>query len=424
MPGAGTKLDITRSSPPPARVLDLSRLVSRAGRVLTGIDRVELAYLNWLILEDTPCFGLVRTSLGYVLLDREGMIGLRDRIEGRVHWGKLDAWSLLSRRKHHARRRAEADLRRLHLERCRPRVLTRMLRKHVPNGSVYLNVGHSNFTDSVIAAFKQGVNAQISVLLHDTIPLDWPKFQRPKTIDKFRDFLKRVSRSADLVICNSAVTEQDAIRFMEIWGRVPVTIVAHLGTIPTIADLRELPVGLGIHEPYFLSIGTIEPRKNHAFLLDLWEEMMREYPEEKVPQLVICGSRGWKNEDVFNRLDQTPMLGKQIIEVPGLSDAAISALLARASGVLFPSFAEGYGLPAVEAVAAGAPLVCNELPVFREILRDIPIYALVSDSYLWKTTIMGLANGKRAENAIGDGTEMAFQVPGWAAHFNTVLKVS
>jgi glycosyltransferase involved in cell wall biosynthesis len=405
-------------------VLDLTRLVSRAGRVLTGIDRVELAYLNWLILEPTECFGLVRTSLGYVLLDREGMAGFRDRVEGTIHWGRTDAWSLLSQRKPLFRRRAEADLRRLHLERCRPRMLAKMLRKHVPHGCVYLNVGHNNFTDRVIAAFKQGLQAQISVLLHDTIPLDLPKFQRPKTVDKFRSFLKRVSQSADLVICNSEVTEQDAIRFMEIWGRVPVTIVAHSGTIPTIPDLRELPVGLGIHEPFFLTIGTIEPRKNHAFLLDLWEKMEREHPAGKVPQLVICGSRGWNNEQVFQRLDKTPMRGKQIIEVPGLSDAAIAALMARTSGVLFPSFAEGYGLPAVEAVAAGAPLVCNDLPVFREILDDIPIYAPVSDSYLWSTTIMGLAKGNRAEKATGGGTDITYQVPSWAAHFNAVLKVS
>ncbi len=423
MLGAGTKPDITRSNPPPARVLDLTRLVSRAGRVLTGIDRVELAYLNWLILEPTPCFGLVRTSLGYVLLDREGMIGFRDRIERRVHWGQADVWSWLSHRKHYARRRAEADLRRLHLERCRPRMLAKMLRIHVPQGSVYLNVGHSNFTDPVIAAFK-GLEAQISVLLHDTIPLDLPRYQRPKTVDRFRAFLKRVSQSADLVICNSEVTEQDAIRFMTIWGRVPVTIVAHLGTIPTIADLRELPVGLGIHAPYFLAIGTIEPRKNHAFLLDLWDQLIQEHPAEKVPQLVICGSRGWNSEEVFRRLDQTPMRGKQIIEAQGLSDAAIAALLAGASGVLFPSFAEGYGLPAVEAVAAGAPLVCSDLPVFREILHDIPIYAPVTDSYLWKTTIMGLAKEKRAESVLGDGTAVAFQVPTWTAHFNVVLKVS
>ena len=424
MPGAGTKPDITTNSPPPARVLDLTRLISRAGRVLTGVDRVELAYLNWLLSMETTCFGLVKTRLGYVLLGREGLAGLRDRFEGSQAWGRPDFLSFFFRRQHVMRRRAEADLRRLMLARCLPRFLSRMLEKHVPKASVYLNVGHSNLTESVIAAFHSGLKAQISVLVHDTIPLDFPQYQRPNTVEQFRAFLQRVSRSADLVICNSEVTRRDVHRNMENWGRVPKTIVSHLGTILPVADVRQLPDDMGLRPPYFLSIGTIEPRKNHAFLLNLWEEMAQDLPAHEIPQLLICGSRGWNNDAVFRRLDDVAGPGKNVVELSGLSDAAIAALLQNASGVLFPSFVEGFGLPAVEATAAETPVICNDLPVFREILHDIPIYAPVSDSYPWKTKIIGLARKKKLGRDTDDEDTKHFDLPTWSAHFNTVLKVS
>jgi hypothetical protein len=68
MHGDGTKLANIQNNPPPARLLDVTRLIRRAGRVLTGVDRVEMAYLDAVLADPVPIFGLVRTSLGYVLL--------------------------------------------------------------------------------------------------------------------------------------------------------------------------------------------------------------------------------------------------------------------------------------------------------------------------------------------------------------------
>lgn len=424
MPGAGTKTAITTNSPPTARVLDLTRLISRAGRIATGVDRVELAYLNQLLLMPAPCFALVRTRLGFVLLDKAGMQAVRDRVTGRIAWGAFDRLSWLARSYSQARKRAEADLRRLCLARCHRRGLRRMLQKHVPAKARYLNVGHSNLTGSIVSAFRRGLDAQISVLLHDTIPLDLPQFQRPETVRKFHSFLMLVSQQADLVICNSQDTQSSLVRITRQWGPVPRSIVAHLGTIIVAPDKRNLPKGLALRPPYFVIVGTIEPRKNHAFLLDIWDQLAGEYPADQVPQLVICGARGWNNEAVFNRLDQLKHGKADVLELTDLSDPALSAVMAGAAGALFPSFAEGFGLPASEAALAGIPLVCNDLPVFSEFLGDIPIYANVSDSYLWKTTIMDLAQNQEAGRSSGKDKPPLIELPTWEDHFNVVLNTT
>ena len=394
---------------PPARLLDLTRLVRRAGRVLTGVDRVEMAYLRRLVADDVPAFGLVRTSLGYVLFDRAGMGALAQRLDGSVSWSTPDLRSRLARGQTAVQRAAQTDVRKLDIARTLPRGLGAMLRRHLPQGTTYLNTGHSNLTDRVLQA-AQGLGGRIGVFVHDVIPLEYPQFQRPETVEPFRAKMRRVQACADVIICNSADTLDRAGRLMAQWGPVPEGIVAHLGTDLSIPQPDLLPDDLPPAGPYFVSVGTIEPRKNHALLLDVWDAMGAE-----APTLVICGARGWNNAAVFARLDSRT--DTRVIERAGLSDGAVAALLAGSCGLLFPSFAEGYGLPPVEAAALGVPVVANDLPVIREILGNIPVYVPADDRYLWEKTIKDMAE------AGSQGREKSqFQAPGWSQHFNTVLR--
>ncbi|WP_296766053.1 glycosyltransferase family 1 protein [Sediminimonas sp.] len=406
----------------PPRLLDLTRLVRRAGRVATGVDRVELAYLRRFAGLETQFFALVRSSYGFVLLDRDGMAALLDRVEGRTAWGRPDGLSRLARRLDPARRRAEADLRRLARARCLPVGLARMMRRHFPGGVQYVNVGHSNLTHRVLAALRQLPGARIAVMIHDTIPLDDPQFQRPETPAAFAAMLRRVQETADVVLCNSAATEADVHRHMQGHGPVPPTLVAHLGVdMPTVSNQAALPPGIDPTRPWFCTVGTIEPRKNHALLLDIWDDLARELPDAKMPQLLICGARGWMNDTVFARLDAVRG-SPHIHELPGLDDAALAGLVDRAAGMLFPSRVEGYGLPPIEAAALGTPVVCAPLPVYREILGDIPIYVSPKDRYPWRRTIIGLMADHEAGHSAGRHAR-PFQPPTWDMHFKTVFTV-
>lgn len=387
------------TSADPTRLLDLTRLVSRAGRPLTGVDRVEFAYLRHL-LEAGPLYGLVRSSLGYLLLDRRGCALLRDRVAG-GGWGEADGLSRVRPGLDPMRARAESDLRRVCLDRCLPVRLSRMLLRHLPRGVRYINTGHSNLTDRVLTALRM-CDARVTVFVHDTIPLDYPQYQRPETRNRFRAFLTRVEMNADLVICNSRQTVADLNRHM---GRAPSTIVAPLGVEP--APPGRAPDGPW-SAPFFVTLGTIEPRKNHALLMQLW-------PDIPDAHLLVCGGRGWENHAVFAALDAG---ADRIHELPGLGDAEVAALMQGSAGMLFPSLAEGYGLPPMEAAALGVPVLCNDLPVYREVLDDIPVYADTADGYLWRQSIIQMAEDHRA----GRGNrEPRFTPPSWETHFKIAL---
>jgi len=411
--------------PVSARLLDLTRLFSRIGRVLTGVDRVEMAYLKALVDRKRPAFGLVRTPLGYLLLDENGMRGLADRIEGRVAWGPATRLSRAFRKLSPMQQRGLSDLRKLAIARTHRAGLTRLLAKHMPPQCAYLNVGHSNLTGRVIHAVKHGAKGRVAVMVHDTIPLDFPLLQTVPSVERFRLMLQLVRQHADLVIYNSRATKADAERHMGEWGSVPHGIVANLGVEPALPAPEDLPKGLPPEGTYFVTVGTIEPRKNHALLLEIWERLVKQTPPQQMPHLVICGSRGWLNEEVFFRMDRSALMGAHLHEAADLSDGAIAALLSGAAGALYPSVAEGYGLPVVEAAALGVPLICAELPVYREVLKDLPVYASVKDSYLWQRRITSLASSRQNtanKAATRDGSR--FKVPTWTAHFNRVLKVT
>lgn len=397
-------------------MLDITRLISRAGGVPTGVDRVELAYLRHLPTRPEPLFAIVRTTLGFVLLQGKGLAQISARLSGDVAWGTPDRLSVLAIRKPRAVRQAESDLRRFAHARCRPARLGHMLARHLPRGVAYLNTGHSNLNQRMLWNLRHHVKARIAVLIHDTIPLDFPQFQRPGSPDKFRAMLNRVRAGADLIICNSHHTRASVTRHLQGCGGMVPMVVAHLGV--DVPRIGALPQGLTVRPPYFVALGTIEPRKGHDLLLDVWQDMVEESGPD-TPQLLIIGRRGWNNKAVFDRLDRLARDGP-VQELSDLLDGTVAALLAGSNGLLFPSHAEGFGLPPIEAAALGVTVVCSDLAVIREVLDDIPVYLDATKRYQWKHSIESLVKSRKPGICLkGDG---AFIPPTWDDHFNIVLR--
>lgn len=389
----------------------MTRTVSRAGLRPTGIDRIERAYIEHLAMDSAPLFGLVRTRLGYLLLDKGGCTALLTHCDEPI-WKTADLISRLSRKGDAARARTESGLRRTALDRATPSRLGKMLGRHLPRGTVYLNSGQTNFNDRTIHALRGCDGLRIGVYLHDTIPLDWPDTQTQKSRLAFKQAFARVDRHADLVICNSHDTKArimghtqhlEADRVHVIWPGLPAMTI---GTAPE---------GPWSGHPYFMAIGTIEPRKNIGFLLDLWTEFAG--PDD--PHLILCGRRGWMNEEVFARLDRNP---PNVHEVFDLADDAMWALLQSSNGLLFPSFAEGFGYPAIEAAHLKVPLICNPLPVFKEVLGEYPIYAGESERYTWRNNIEQLAQRRWGES--GEQKKTGFLAAlTWQTHFKKLFTV-
>ncbi|WP_424967198.1 glycosyltransferase family 4 protein [Dinoroseobacter sp. S375] len=394
----------------------MTRLVSRVGTGrLSGVDRVEAAYLRHALDRTPEAFGLVRTHAGYLLLGQDGLARLRQGVEDSTKpWDAPDLLSRLARHRATPRARVESSLRKLAVGRSVHWGLARMLRRALPEGAHYLNVGETNLTDRVISALRRLPGSRIDVVLHDTIPLDLPEMVTPASRRRFAARFDHLRRDVDRII---TATEQ-----------VKTQAMAHLGTDGTRPDWCVAPFGLdlatpetdaaatrGLSAPYFLALGTLEPRKNLELLLDTWRLAAAELGPA-VPTLVLCGARGWLPPEAFAALEANPLYGRKIVEINGASDHHVAGLMSGAQALLFPTRAEGFGFPALEAAARGVPVICSDLPVFRETLGTLPVYLSPDDSYAW-LSIIKQAGAKPEHRERPDLTERFT----WERHFAQVF---
>jgi glycosyltransferase involved in cell wall biosynthesis len=283
-----------------------------------------------------------------------------------------------------------------------------MLRRHLPEGTTASFVGHANLSERTLSALRSVPGLCLQVMIHDTIPLDWPAFQRAGTPEAFAAKLDAVARHADVIICPTRSAAADVARHLAPRGARATVVVAPLGVEIAAPDPAAVPAGVPVTEPYFVVLGTIEPRKNHGLLLDAWEML-----GPSAPWLLVCGTRGWRNEATFARLDRHP---DRVMELAGLTDGAITALLQDARALLFPSLAEGYGLPLAEAGALGTPVICSDLPVCREVAAADAEFLDPHDAGAWAAAVSrhrALATDRKRQTA-----------PDWVSHFKIALAMT
>lgn len=194
-------------------------------------------------------------------------------------------------------------------------------------------------------------------VIHDLTPLLFPSFHTFNGWFLHKLFLPGILRRSDLILCNSARTQDDVLaHFPKTRGKVTYL---HLGVHTRFRPTPdpEVPARYGVTEPYFLFVGTIEPRKNLLLLLDAFSRV-RERTGQSA-RLLIIGSRGWKAQPFYDQLAAHPY--RQDIVLPGYVPLAdLPALYSRALAFVYPSWYEGFGLPVVEALACGTPsLIAN-----------------------------------------------------------------
>lgn len=174
--------------------------------------------------------------------------------------------------------------------------------------------------------------------------------------------------------------------------------------------------------PYFVMLGTIEPRKNHLLLLQLWQRLVAQMGPARAPRLHLVGRSGWENAHILNLLERSSALHGVVTLSHGKSDREVAALLRGARALLMPSLAEGFGLPVAEALALGAPVIASDLPALREAGGGAPDYLDPLDGPAWVQAIRDYIDKDAPRRQAQLGRITAWRAPTWDDHCRVVLE--
>jgi glycosyltransferase involved in cell wall biosynthesis len=218
------------------------------------------------------------------------------------------------------------------------------------------------------------------VTVHDLTLWDRPEWHDRTKVLFFRRALRLAASRADVVIVPSTNT---AAAYRAHFGdAVPIHVIPHgvdhvrfTADEPQSGSDQAVLTRLGIDWPYVLSVATSEPRKNLPSLVGAFAKLATATPELR---LVLAGGSGWKNDQLESAILQGGVASR-VLRTGYLDDDDIPALLRRAAAVAYPAFVEGFGLPVLEALACGAPLVTSENSAMSEITGDAALLVSPND---------------------------------------------
>jgi glycosyltransferase involved in cell wall biosynthesis len=256
----------------------------------------------------------------------------------------------------------------------------------VPKNSIYVNVGHYGLA---IPAFMSWLGKRRDVkpilMLHDTIPLDRPELVSPQGVRHHRRMVRSVARFGAGLIVTTGHARETILQALAAEGR---SNIKTLGIALPLAEAFDSPAKadpLLERVPYFVVCGTVEPRKNHLLLLEVWRQLSA--LPARAPHLVVIGSLGWRGGSILDQMLRCETTHGQIHHVQGLSTQAMKSLIIGSRGLLSPSFAEGFGLPIIEALHLGAPVLASDIPAHREVAGQNAILLDPLDSPAWRRAI-------------------------------------
>jgi glycosyltransferase involved in cell wall biosynthesis len=179
-----------------------------------------------------------------------------------------------------------------------------------------------------------------------------------------------MARRADRIITDSDNSKREIIEYLGIDAdkihRVHLAARQHIRPLNE-PEFRPVLERLGIREPYLLFVGTIEPRKNLATLIRAYDDLI--HSTEHCPQLVLCGGRGWLCDSIYELVDKLK-LGEMVKFTGYVDDDDLPALYSGAEAFVYLSHYEGFGLPPLEAMACGTPVISSNATSLPEVIGD------------------------------------------------------
>lgn len=370
-------------------IIDVTRVVRRSlkGKTLTGIDRVAMAYIQHY------------RHTGRALVRWSGRSWVLSQAASKA----LFEWLIAPRSK-------------LAVRIIIARGILSFSTSRSEGNTFLVNTGHIGLGQTDYLRMIRKLNVKPIFFVHDLIAITYPEFCDPGEDARHKEKMNYILKIASGVITNSEATLQDLIQYSQLTGQaMPRAKTALLASGITEGSPQKRP----IDKPYFVILSTIEPRKNHLLMLQIWRSLSQRLGE-RTPHLFLIGHRGWECENVLDMLERCQFLKGVVTEISYCTDADLLNYIHHSQALLTPSFIEGYGLPLIEALTLGVPVIASDLPVFREIAGDVPDYVDSLDGKRWEELIVEYTQPSSASRANQLMRIQHFKNPTWEEHFAKV----
>jgi glycosyltransferase involved in cell wall biosynthesis len=209
------------------------------------------------------------------------------------------------------------------------------------------------------------------ITVHDLAFLHYPQFLTAESRRYYNGQIRRAVTQSDRILADSEATKTDIVNMLNV---PPEKIAVHLHGVD--GNFKPLPPEvlesyrekLDLPPRYILFVGTFEPRKNVRGLLDAYRQLVARLPDS--PPLVLAGQRGWLFDETMAYLDSLK-LGSRVVWRENVPQDAMPALYNLASLLVMPSFYEGFGFPALEAMACGTPPIVSSRSSLPEVVGEV-----------------------------------------------------
>jgi len=246
-----------------------------------------------------------------------------------------------------------------------------------------------HFPNFVIPPLKRG---RAVVTVHDLSFARYPEYAEARNLRRLQKRFCSTLERADAVITISEFSKRE---LMELYGVSPDRItVIHLGVSTPRRAVFEKP----IPARYFLFVGTVEPRKNLGTLLDAWRIVKSRRPDWAF-KLLVAGGHGWNCEPAEAQARKRGVAA-DVIALDYVTHEDLPALYRAAEALAFPSFYEGFGLPLLEAMACGTPVIASTAPAMPEVVGDAGLMCDPHDPENIARAIMRIHDDRRLRDSL------------------------
>lgn len=254
--------------------------------------------------------------------------------------------------------------------------------------SVFLSIGLEWAEDYVKHFNKIKVNGiRVVTMCYDLIPIKYPHYCFTDFSSQFSNFLIKINYGSNLVLSISKTTELELKKFYSDNGLpLPNIKTVFLGSNFK-NDFDHLDE-ISIPGDYLLYVSTIEIRKNHQLLINVYKHA--KINKRDMPYLVLVGTKGWGVNDLIDEIENSAFLNDKIIFLNKINDKKLKSLYLGSKFCLYPSFYEGFGLPVIEALCLGKFTLCSDIPSLKEIGKDYLNYIDPSSYINWYEEIITL----------------------------------